>query len=215
MATRWDEWFSEDNLSKDERILSARPSQAAADAARIFLAQKTRFILDLACGVGRDTFYLESQGLDVMGVDASFNGIRTAQRVKLTHVARAAFVTADARSLPFPDSSFDGVYCFGLLHEFTTDRKEKDVQQVMREIGRLLDDEGVLVLSVLSGEPEAGLPDVQLFSRPMFETATEGWHAIEVKLYDDVGCTGRPDYHVWYGVFQKAGGRRAVPGYSR
>jgi hypothetical protein len=37
---------------------------------------------------------------------------------------------------------------------------------------RLLGDEVVLVLKGLSGEPEEGLPAVQLFSRQMFEKAT-------------------------------------------
>jgi hypothetical protein len=44
---------------------------------------------------------------------------------------------------------------------------------------------------------------VQLFTRQMFERATQGLQAVEIKLYDDVGCTGRPDYHIWYGVFEK------------
>lgn len=73
----------------------------------------------------------------------------------------------------------------------------------MGGVERLLCDEGVLVLAVLSGEPEEGLPAVQLSSRQMFEKATKGLQAIEVKMYDDVGCTGRADYHVWYGMFEK------------
>jgi hypothetical protein len=26
---------------------------------------------------------------------------------------------------------------------------------------------------------------------------------IEVEQYDDIGCTGRADYRVWYGLFEK------------
>jgi hypothetical protein len=37
----------------------------------------------------------------------------------------------------------------------------------------------------------------------MFEKATRGLQTIEVKRYDDMGCTGRPDYHIWYGMFQR------------
>ena len=203
IITRWNEWFSEDNLSKDESILSAPPSQGAENAARAFLARGKRFILDLACGVGRDTCYLEGRGLAVIGVDASFNGLRVAQRVGLERGAILELITADARRLPFTDGSFEGVYCFGLLHEFVGQRREEDVGEVMGEIKRLLGDEGVLVLTVLSGEPEKGLPQVQFHTRQMFEKATKGLQAIEVKAYDDVGCTGRTDYHVWYGVFEK------------
>jgi len=203
MITRWEEWFSEDNLSKDKRILSAPPSQCAEHAAQGFSARGKRSILDLACGVGRDTFCLESRGLAVIGADASFNGLRVAQQVGLERGATSEFVTADARHLPFKSGSFEGAYCFGLLHEFAGERKEEDVQEVMGEIKRLLCDEGVLVLTVLSGDPEEGLPAVQLFTRQMFERATKGLQAIEIKMYDDVGCTGGTDYHVWYGMFEK------------
>jgi ubiquinone/menaquinone biosynthesis C-methylase UbiE len=203
MITRWDEWFSRANLSTDGRILSAPPSQSAERAARAFLAREKRLILDLACGVGRDTFYLESRGLAVTGVDASFNGLRAAQQIKSERGAASALITADARRLPFKDGSFEGVYCFGLLHEFTGEGRAGDVEAVMGEVRRLLCAGGVLALTVLSGEPDAGLPAVQLYTRPMFEQATLGLQAIEVEGYDDVGCTGRADYHVWYGLFEK------------
>ncbi len=205
MITRWEEWYSEENLTKDERILSAPSSLAAESAAREFIARGKRFVLDLACGIGRDTFFFESQGLCVTGVDASFNGVQVAQRIGRGHRSTTEFITADARHLPFKEGSFEGVYCFGLLHEFTNQSKEKDVAGVMGELKRLLGEEGLLALSVVSGEPEAGLPDVQLFSRSMFDKATQGLQPIEVKMYDDVGCTGRSDYHIWYGVFQKVG----------
>ena len=110
---------------------------------------------------------------------------------------------ADARRLPFREGSFEGVYCFGVLHEFTGERKEQDVQDVMDEIRRLLKVGGVLVLTVQAGEPSAGLPEVQMFDRRMLDSATRDLRKIEVRRYDDIGCTGRPNYHIWYGVFEK------------
>jgi len=127
MVTRWDEWFSDDNLAKDERILAAPPSKSADNAARAFLTRGKESILDLACGIGRDTFYLESRGLGVVGVDASANGLQVAQRVRAEQGAVSALVMADARHLPFRDGSFEGVYCFGLLHEFTAESQQEDV----------------------------------------------------------------------------------------
>ena len=203
MTTRWDQWYSRDNLSKDERILAAPPSQCAEKAATEFLTRGKRRILDLACGVGRDTFHLESRGLSVIGADASWNGLRAARQVKLARGETTELVTADARSLPFEDGSFEGIYCFGLLHEFTSEDKGESVNLIVSEVKRLLHDDGILVLTTLSGEAEAGLPQVQLFTREMFEQAMAGWHALEVKMYDDVGCTNQTDYHVWYGLFEK------------
>ena len=203
MTTRWDKWFSEDNLAKDKRILLAPPSKCAETAALGFLTRGKQRILDLACGIGRDTFYLESRGLAVIGTDASLVGLQVAQRVRLERSAISELVAADARHLPFKDDSFEGLYCFGLLHEFTGERRKEDVQEVMGEIRRLLCHNGVLVLTALAGEPEEGLPAQQLYTRQMFEEATKGMQAIRIDIYDDIGCTGCADYRVWHGVFER------------
>lgn len=205
MITRWEAWYSEANLDKDPRIQEAPPSQCAAAAAREFLARGKRFVLDLACGIGRDTFCLASHGLSVIGSDAAFNGLRVAERSQTERGMNLALVAADARRLPFRDRSLEGIYCFGLLHEFTGERKEADVSLVMGEIMRLLCTDGILILAVLGGDPQTGLPAVQLFTREMFAHATHGFQAIEIREYDDIGCTGRSDYHVWYGVFARPG----------
>ena len=201
--TRWDAWFGDENLAKDKRIQAAPHSLAADSAAQAFLAREKGLVLDLACGIGRDTFCLESHGLRVVSADASLNGLQVAQQTKTRQGAAAELVVADARHLPFRDGCFEGVHCFGLLHEFTSERKEQDVQDVMDEIRRLLRVDGVLVLTVQAGEPSAGLPKVQMFDRRMFDSATRDLREIEVRRYDDIGCTGRPNYHTWYGVFQK------------
>lgn len=203
MTTRWDKWFSDENLAQDPRILAAPPSHSAARAAPAFLARGKRFILDLACGVGRDTFYLERLGLSVVAVDASINGLRVARGIKLERGATSDLVLADARNLPFKDGSFEGVYCFGLLHEFTGESRDGAVEGLMGEIWRSLGAKGLLVITALAGEPEAGLPAVQLHTREMFEHVTAGFEAIAVERHDDVGCTARQDYTVWYGLFEK------------
>jgi tellurite methyltransferase len=203
MPTRWDEWYSNDNLSKDKRILTAPPSQCADTAATEFLARGKRNILDLACGVGRDTFHLEKRGLSVIGADASLNGARTANKTKLALNAKTPFAVTDARYLPFGNGSLEGVYCFGLLHEFTTEHKQEDVKKVISEVRRVLSNTGLFVLTVLAGNADDGLPAVQLFTRQMFEHAMADWHPIVIKICDDIGCTNRADYHVWYGLFEK------------
>jgi SAM-dependent methyltransferase len=203
MLTRWDEWYSEDNLKKDPRILIAPASKCSEIAGRAFKMQGKQRILDLGCGIGRDSFSLDKQGLSVFGVDASRNAVKVALESRSHRSAKTQFLNADARSLPFINGSFEGVYCFGLLHEFTSDEKEENVWRVISEARRLLEERGLFVLAVAAGDPQAGLPQVQLFSQQMFEQAMTGWHILELRSYDDIGCTNRTDYHIWYGLFQK------------
>ena len=203
MTTRWDKWFADDNLSQDKRILAAPPSQCAQKAVVEFLRRGKNRILDLACGVGRDSFYLQGCGLSITGVDASWNGLKAARRNKFSPGVSPSFVNADARHLPFCEGSFEGVYCFGLLHEFTSEQRENDVARVIAEIRRMLPGGGVLVLAVLAGDPEQGMPAVRIFSRQMLEQAMVGWRPVEIISFDDTGCTNRNDYHIWYGLFEK------------
>ena len=181
MVIRWDQWFSEDNLKKDKRILSAQHTKTVEKAAQEYLARDKHNILDLACGVGRDSFYLESCGLGVTCVDASFNGLRVVQRLKIERGLFLKVIMADARHLPFKDKSFEGVYCFGLL----------------------LSGKGVMILTVQAGNPEEGLPKVQKYSREKFEQVTKHFQMMMIMEYDDVGCTSRTDYHIWSGLFTK------------
>jgi ubiquinone/menaquinone biosynthesis C-methylase UbiE len=203
MLTRWDEWYSEENLSRDDRIKATPASKCAEIAATEFLRRGKLHILDLACGVGRDSFHLEKRGLSIVGVDASWNGVKAAQQSKYQIGAKTEFVTGDAHHLPFTNGYFDGIYCFGLLYEFTSTDKEDSVRQVISEVRRVLYNEGLLVLTVAAGDPETGLPQVQLFNRQMFEQTMAGWHPLDIKAFDDIGCTNRTDYHIWYGLFEK------------
>ncbi len=197
--TRWQQLY----LEKRRPVLSAAPSLCAQNAARTFAGYGKRHILDLGCGVGRDTFYLNANDLDLVGVDAAESGLMLANGQRAVERTSPAFVTADARTLAFADASFEGVYCFGLLHEFTGVTGEQDIRAVMSEIDRVLATDGLLILAVLSGEPAQGLPYVYLFTEQNFDAVTRRLRILTKQTYDDIGCTGRTDYHVWYGAFVK------------
>lgn len=203
--TRWQKWFLE-----DDRLPSIPPSLCAKSAAKVFAEHGKRVILDVGCGAGRDAHLLSQHGFCVIGVDAAEAGVGIANRLKKDKQLETVLATADARSLPFADASFEGVYCFGLLHEFTEDTREGDVRAVMREIQRVLKSDGILILAVQSGAPEDGLPHVRLFTERMFDTATRSFRVIDKQEYLDIGCTGCNEYKVWRGVFTKPSASRGV-----
>jgi ubiquinone/menaquinone biosynthesis C-methylase UbiE len=68
-------------------------------------------ILEVGCGTG---FWLSSFGADhaVCGLDLSF------QMLKLAKKKHAALACATAEQLPFPDDTFDFVYCVNAFHHF-------------------------------------------------------------------------------------------------
>ncbi len=139
----------------------------------------------------------------MIGVDAARSGLLLAQNRALAAQLGLSWVESDSRKLPFFDATFDGIYCFGLLHEFVGETSQQDVRRTMAEIKRVLKPSGVTILAVAAGDPEKGLPQVQNFSEAMFDAATRDFHCIMKKVYDDLGCTGRADYKVWYGEFAR------------
>ena len=196
--SRWQQFYMD-----DPKLQTIPASSCAEQAARIFGANNSQIILDLGCGTGRDSLRLAGNGVWVVGLDAAHSGLLLAQNRAATLQRRTSWVESDSRRLPFADALFDGVYCFGLLHEFVGQSAEADVSSTMREIHRVLKPSGVTVVATAAGDPEKGLPHVQNFSEAMFDAATAGFHLIEKKVYDDLGCTGRTDYKVWFGYFIK------------
>ncbi len=192
---RWEKIYQ-----RDRRVLDAPPSRCARSAAEVFARHGKSLILDVGCGAGRDTIHLVQSGLTVIGADREKAGIAIARRR-----CGASFLYADARLLPFADGAFDGIYSFGLLHEFTSMERDEHVREAMSEMRRCLRAGGILILAVLSGDFRFSLPDVYVFSERMFREATKDFDAMEIREYEDVGCTGKTDYKVWYGVFRKKG----------
>lgn len=102
-------------------------------------------ILDLACGPGiyARRFAAEIASGAVTGMDLSTPMLRyaiaTSRRARLDTLS---FVRGDATALPFPANTFDAVNCCGALHLFP------DVGRTLREIWRVLSDDGTLTLAV-------------------------------------------------------------------
>lgn len=193
---RWNDFYKEDS-----RILSAPISATSVFAKNIFDSKKCSNILDLGCGIGRDTLALSNDNRKIVGVDLSFYGLSLA--CKNSKMQNCNFVQNDARFLSFKDNSFDGIYCFGLLHELTSNTWHKELEQIMNEIYRTLNKNGVLVLAVLFGHPKNGLPHVRLFSNEMFDNATHDLICENKCILYDIGCTGSTDYKIIQGTFLK------------
>ena len=197
---RWEKYFRE-----DRRVLTSPPSLCARRAVEFFRARGARLVLDLGCGAGRDTVYLAEAGLRMIAADIERAGLALARDRCAEKALPVHLLQADTRALPFPDAAFDGIYSFGLLHDFTSMERDSDIRRAMAEIHRALRPGGFLVLAVLSGDFRFSLPDVYLFSGAMFHDATKDFEPIELKEYEDTGCTGKTDYKVWYGAFLKKG----------
>lgn len=117
-----------------------------------------RVLLELGCGEGRDTRRLTSCGGEVLAVDHRFDALRTCR----SRAPGALPVRLDiAASLPFPDRRFALVMANLSLHHFDA----STTRAVMREVRRVLRDDGALVLRVDSARDvnygATGVPEIE------------------------------------------------------
>ncbi|KAF0109273.1 MAG: type 11 methyltransferase [Anaerolineaceae bacterium] len=98
-----------------------------------------KWLVDLGCAQGRSAFKLMDLDLHIVGMDVSKRLVRQAlERYRLgNYRAKAAFLVADASSLPLVDESIDYVLIYGVLHHLP------DPKRTCREVARVLKTGGV------------------------------------------------------------------------
>jgi SAM-dependent methyltransferase len=151
MSVAKKEWFGEWFDSPYYHLLYKHRNEHEAAAFIDVLADKLHFqptqqLLDLACGKGRHSIYLNAKGLDVCGVDLSPSNIATAS----AHAnARLRFLQKDMRTLDFREE-FDVV--LNLFTSFGYFDTQEEHLQVFRGVYRALRPGGMFVLDFLNPE---------------------------------------------------------------
>jgi len=91
---------------------------------------RDRLVLDLGAGPGHYTAALQRAGAKVVPVDLGEENMRKAGEAGL------AAVQTDAMRLPFPEGSFDGVFCSNMLeHVPTAGRVVDEIERVLKPGG--------------------------------------------------------------------------------
>ena len=151
-------------------------------------------VLDLGCGTGALAAQVlsEEPHRQVTGLDLSEQMLARA-RARLGD--RAALVQGDSEHLPFPDRSFDVVYCCDSFHYYP------DPAAVIAEVGRVLEFGGVFLL----GDIWLPLPG-RLVMNPFLRWSREG----DVRIYSRREITDLLGQALHQITWRRAGGRAFV-----
>lgn len=103
-------------------------------------------LLDIACGRGRHSVYLNKKGFDVTGIDLSFSSIRFAQQFENE---KLHFYVHDMRYL-FYINYFD--IGFNLFTSFGYFETEKDHVNALKTFRKSLKKDGILVLDYFNSQ---------------------------------------------------------------
>lgn len=79
------------------------------------LVPRSGLVLDLGCGEGRNTIYLSRIGFRGIGIDLSKKAIKVVGNNIFEEEVKATCLVGDARSLPFANSSLDGILAHHLF----------------------------------------------------------------------------------------------------
>jgi SAM-dependent methyltransferase len=144
----FDEWFMQDPALFQQWMQQAAPREEAyqVGVARNYVLPLLRklgyhpgeaAVLSAACGLAADVDVLDEAGYATWGIDCGNRVQRWSQRRNRERLARA-----DLFELPFPDASFDFVYCLNVIEHIgtvgDTTRVAPDYQQQRVEAVRSL-----------------------------------------------------------------------------
>lgn len=152
--------------------------------------QRSARVLDLGCGFGKNSTFLEAVGLDVYGLDVSTTAITRCQGL-VAHPER--YKAGNAVSLPWADRYFDFVLDVGCLHCMPpTDRP-----LALREIHRVLRPQGLLVSRMFKPRPRKWITEQPFYTEEFgielqeVREMTEGY--FEIKIDE------KPNYIILFG----------------
>ncbi len=96
-------------------------------------------VLEIGCGAGTDFIQFCRVGADICAVDFSISSISlTHKRLEILSFNRKKVCVGDAENLPFPDSYFDFVYSWGVLHHSpNTEKAISEIHRVLRPSGKI------------------------------------------------------------------------------
>ena len=155
MSVPPDSWWREFFTHERSLALAQFPDSSQTDRevagliAMLALAPQQR-IADICCGYGRHLVRLTSHGYAVLGMDISPMMLRRAQAQLARAGIETPLVQADARELPFADSSLDVV--LNLFNSFGYCASDEDNQQILNETARVLRGGGKLFLDTRNAQ---------------------------------------------------------------
>jgi ubiquinone/menaquinone biosynthesis C-methylase UbiE len=121
------EWLKEEDLHR-------RPNKWLASLPQ---CARAHHVLDIACGMGYDSFAWARSGKQVVGLDRNYDLLRNAASLAAKQGLHVRFVVADATTFPFPDNYFDICYSENLFEHVP------DWQKIVSEAYRVLAPGGV------------------------------------------------------------------------
>jgi SAM-dependent methyltransferase len=129
------------------KIWGEKPSETAVYALKLFQQQGAKKVLVAGSGYGRNTRLFSAAGLQVTGVEISFEACRLA----IDYDPDTRVFNNSVLDMSFLPGKYDAIYAFNVLHLF----READRKTFVRECGKRLKQIGLMFFTVFSEKEES------------------------------------------------------------
>jgi SAM-dependent methyltransferase len=137
-----------DNRYKAEgKIWGEKPSNTAEYALKLFQAQGVKKLLVAGSGYGRNTKLFSAAGMDVTGVEISFEACRLA----MDYDPETRVFNNSVLEMSFLPGKYDGIYAFNVLHLF----RQEERRGFLRQCAKRLKQNGLMFFTVFSEKEES------------------------------------------------------------
>lgn len=123
----------------DRRFFSASPffsGRPPFERLIPFETLRAKRVLEIGCGLGSHSQLLSEAGCELTAIDITARAVELTQRRLAIKGLPADVLEMDAECLEFPDSSFDFVWSWGVIHH------SAHTEQIIREVARVLKPDG-------------------------------------------------------------------------
>ncbi len=140
-------------MHRDDGLVStATAGETVADLELLVIArfmQQIGTVLDIGCGRGRSSVYLNLQGFDAVGVEIDLPTLTQAKQLSRENNASCEFVRADGRNLCFREECFDYAISFGstLSEKYRLWMGKEDRREIISEAVRVTKSRGIVTVN--------------------------------------------------------------------
>lgn len=127
-------WSGESEKGFKKRMARLRDLDGYSSEVLTHFLKPQGMVLEVGCGEGRNLIFIANKGLKVVGIDINDEYLKKAK-------SSVTVAQADARKLPFKDSSFDCVLCSEVLEHL------EDPESCVNECRRILKEGGIAVFA--------------------------------------------------------------------
>jgi SAM-dependent methyltransferase len=139
--------FWEKAFNDKQEMWGFEPAESAVIAKDYFVQHNISNVLIPGIGYGRNARLFLDQGIQVTGIEISQTAIDLAQK----HLGNDLTIfKGSVTDMPFDDSLYDGIFCYGLIHLLDRSEREKLIQDCYDQLA----ENGFMIFTTITKNAE-------------------------------------------------------------